>query len=201
MAKIMFETGEILGKIQSIRFPTSGFFQKDLSLKGPLKQEDYLTFAKECLIHPTVKAKLGAHDISKIARLLDDNASLFPQGEENHLVHGDFDPANLLVDNINGQWSISAVLDWEFAFAGSPLTDMANMLRYAHQMPSLYQSAFLKGLRKGGVKVPDDWQRRIDLLNLLSLLDCLVRSLPDQRPRQCADILDLIRHILSKVAL
>jgi aminoglycoside phosphotransferase (APT) family kinase protein len=199
MEELMEEVGEILAKIQTIRFPVSGFFGNDLTIQEPLMQQGYVTFAKECLKHPTVTETLGNAAIANISQLLDTHATLFPEATQTHLVHGDYDPANLLVDRINGHWKISGVLDWEFAFSGSPLQDVANMLRYAHHMPTIYETSFLSGVQKGGITLPENWRLRIDLLNLVALLDppdCLDRF---QRPNRCADICDLIGNILSRV--
>ena len=44
------------------------------------------------------------------------------------LVHSDFNPKNLLVDPASGR--VTGVLDWEFAHAGSPVTDLGNLLRF-----------------------------------------------------------------------
>lgn len=199
MEQLMGEAGEILAKIQAIRFPASGFFGKDLSIHDPLTQESYVNFAKECLCHPTVIDTLGEGMTSKISTILEAHASLFPDAMQTHLVHADFDPPNLLVDRCDDQWKISGVLDWEFAYSGSPLTDVANMLRYAHHMPPTYEASFLLGVQNGGVTLPEDWPVRIDLLNLLSLLSCLARCTPDERPNQCADICVLIGHILDRM--
>jgi aminoglycoside phosphotransferase (APT) family kinase protein len=199
MEKLMIEAGEVLAQIQTVRFSHSGFFGKDLSIEEPITETGYVDFAKECLKHPTVIDTLGDATISKINSLLDTHASLFPDETQNHLVHGDYDPANLLVNRINGRWKVSCVLDWEFAFSGSPLQDIANMLRYAHHMPTIYETSFLSGVQKGGVSLPEDWRLRIDLLNLTALLDppdCLDRI---QRPNRCADICELIEHILVRV--
>ena len=198
MEELMEEAGEILAKIQTINFSASGFFGKDLTIQESLTQESYVTFAKDCLKHPTVTETLGEAAILQISKLLDHHAVLFPDETQNHLVHGDYDPANLLVDRIDGQWKISGVLDWEFAFSGSPLQDVANMLRYAHHMPTIYATSFLAGLKSGGVELPEDWHLRIDPLNILNLLSCLVRYDPDQRRNQCADICELISNILSR---
>ena len=40
---------------------------------------------------------------------------------ENHLVHGDFNKRNVLVSQKCGDWSVAAILDWEFAVSGTPL--------------------------------------------------------------------------------
>jgi aminoglycoside phosphotransferase (APT) family kinase protein len=114
-----------------------------------------------------------------------------------HLVHGDFDPANVLVEEFHGTWKISSILDWEFAFSGSSLWDVANMLRYAHLMPSTFQDAFITGLTNGGTALPDHWQKTSYLLNLLSLLDLLKREDAIHQPRKCADIRELINYMLQ----
>lgn len=43
------------------------------------------------------------------------------------LVHGDLNPKNLLVDARRGR--VTGVVDWEFAHAGHPWTDVGNLLR------------------------------------------------------------------------
>lgn len=199
MEQLMEEAGKILAKIQTVKFPCSGFFGKDLSIQDPITNTGYVDYAKECLKHPTVIDTLGQDVILKISTVLERYASLFPDETQTYLLHGDYDPANLLVDRANGRWKISCVLDWEFAFSGSPLQDVANMLRYAHHMPKIYETSFITGLQNGGVNLPEDWRLRIDLLNLIALLDppdCLDRI---QRPNRCADICELIEHILSRI--
>jgi aminoglycoside phosphotransferase (APT) family kinase protein len=44
------------------------------------------------------------------------------------LVHSDLNPKNLLVDPAT--LAITGVLDWEFAHAGHPATDLGNALRF-----------------------------------------------------------------------
>jgi len=44
------------------------------------------------------------------------------------LVHSDLNPKNVLVDP--GTLSVIALLDWEFAHAGHPYTDLGNLLRF-----------------------------------------------------------------------
>ena len=134
--------------------------------------------------------------------------------DEKNLVHADFDLANIIVQEVYGIWKITGILDWEFSFSGSVLCDVANMLRYAHRMPSIFEEAFLQGLlsksKKGQsivskfrdqycVALPENWRITVHMLNLLSLLDCLVRSDPQNRPNQCSGIRELIDHILSEL--
>jgi aminoglycoside phosphotransferase (APT) family kinase protein len=44
------------------------------------------------------------------------------------LVHSDLNPKNLLLDP--GTLALTAVLDWEYAHAGHPFTDLGNLLRF-----------------------------------------------------------------------
>ncbi len=194
---IMYEVGVLLSKISIHIFTEAGFFDKNLKIMRPATDGDYLAYAQECLQNQIVLSQLTPETIAKINYFLDKYGHLFPGKDEKHLVHADFDPANILVDNVNGIWKVIGILDWEFSFSGSTLCDVANMLRYAHQMPSQFEEAFLNGLCDGGVILPEHWQITIRLLNLLSLLDCLVRSDPKNQPNQCADICKLIDYIVS----
>jgi hypothetical protein len=62
-------------------------------------------------------------------------------GENSH------DAANMLVKQINGEWKISAILDWEFAFAGTYLLDMGMMLPYSRKLPACYENKFIAGIQ------------------------------------------------------
>ena len=196
---IMYQAGQILASIQKYQFSIAGFLDADLKVSPPTSRQEYVTFARECLTHPTVLAQIGHETISKITEYLEKYGSLFPDENQTHLAHGDYGPENILVDKIEGQWKITAILDWEFAHSGSTLCDVANMLRYAHHMPPIFEDSFLQGLKQGGVNLPEKWRISIHLLNLLSLLDCLIRRSPKERPHQCADICALIRFYLGQL--
>ena len=193
---IMHEIGTILAKITAHEFPKAGFFDKALNIIPYSSSDDYLIFANNCLKHKTVLSVLTSEKISKISQVFERNAHLFPDEREKHLVHGDFDPANILIQKSDGVWKVSGILDWEFAFAGSVLWDVANLLRYAHKMPPEFQNSFLAGLNHSGISLAQNWQTTVKLLNLLSLLDCLKRSDFKTQLNRCKDICQLIEHII-----
>jgi Ser/Thr protein kinase RdoA (MazF antagonist) len=56
------------------------------------------------------------------------------------LVHSDFNPKNLLVDP--GTLEVTGLLDWEFAHAGHPFTDLGNLLRFERE--ELFTAAVLE---------------------------------------------------------
>lgn len=195
---VMMEVGEVLAEITKQEFSMAGFFDENLTVVEQTPKEFFFTFAKDCLQNKNVIAQLSEDTISKINYYLNEYGHFFSD-EEKHLVHADFDPANILVDKINDQWTITGVLDWEFSFSGPVLCDVANMLRYAHHMPPQYEEAFLRGLKSHEVKLPENWRSLVHLLNLVSLLDILKRSDPKTRPNQCRDIYELINHILKEL--
>jgi len=112
-------------------------------------------------------------------------------------VHGDYDPANILVNKVEGRWRISAILDWEFAFSGAWLWDVSNMLRYAHHMPDTFKEAFVKGIKDGGLILPEQWESITHVFNLIASLYNLMQVQIDTSPKRCRDIQQLIEHFLT----
>lgn len=198
LSSIMHEVGLILSKITAHEFSEAGFFDKELEVVT-YKSSDVIKFAQGCLNDKTVLSVLDPSVIAEIKKAIKQYASSVPTIDEKHLVHGDFDPANILVDKINGSWVVTCILDLEFAFSRSCLWNVANMLRYAHKMPPEFQNSFIDALQRNGIKLPPDWHTTIHLLNLSSLLDLLKRSDPKDHPHRCADIRELINHILSEL--
>ena len=94
-------------------------------------------------------------------------------GGARQLVHSDFNPKNLLAVRADGRWSVSAVLDWEFAYSGSPLGDVGNMLRF--EQPPGFAAGFADGFRDGGGDLPLDWRPVSAALDLFALADLLTR--------------------------
>lgn len=195
ISNIMHKVGKALGEISRIKFSNSGFFNNALEVESNLSAEGLANFCFQCLENNKVRTILSQEQISQIQNIFKTHKHLLPNGTESNLVHGDFDPANILVCHRNGQLEISGILDWEFSFSGSTLCDVANMLRYAHFMPNDYQESFLQGLVSNGYELPNSWKITVNLLNIVSLLDCLVRSDPVNRPNQIKDIKQLLSYI------
>ena len=192
---VMEEIACLLTLIQEVHFPKEGRLDEHLQPQ-PFEESSFVPFIEKCLNHPSVTATLSLKDREKIKLCFYAHQSYLPSGETK-LVHGDFDPANILVDYQQGQWHVSGILDWEFAHSGSPLLDIANMLRYAHYMPLVFKDAFIKGLQTNGMILPVTWEKSVILLNILSLLDCLARSSPARQPNRCQDICQLLQYFIS----
>lgn len=195
--KMMFAVGVTLSRIANFKFPCSGTFNREMIFVGGCSQEGYLHFMDLFLKKENILFHFNNSTLLKIQQFTKRHKNLFPTGEETSFVHGDFDANNLLVDQIEGEWKVTGVLDWESPFSGTIFCDISNMLRYRHQMPPIFENSFLAGLQSQGISMPENWSHRVDLLNLLALLSCLSRSKPEKSPQQCADICKLVREIVE----
>jgi aminoglycoside phosphotransferase (APT) family kinase protein len=92
------------------------------------------------------------------------------------LVHADFNPKNLLVDPATG--GVTGVLDWEFAYAGAPLGDLGNLLRF--ETDPVFTAAAAGTYIDRAPDVPPDWLEVARALDLYALLDLAGR--PDANP-------------------
>jgi Ser/Thr protein kinase RdoA (MazF antagonist) len=101
------------------------------------------------------------------------------------LVHADYKRSNLLLQRSGSSWTVSAVLDWEFAFAGPPIIDVGLFLRAGAALPPGFQDRFAAGYRDAGGELPSEWLRLSRLIDLISQVTFL--SDPRDRPRVVAE--------------
>jgi aminoglycoside phosphotransferase (APT) family kinase protein len=112
------------------------------------------------------------------------------------LVHSDFGNRNILVNEVNGKWKIVAVLDWEFAFSGSPLLDVGNFLRYDPIREPLREPYFSQSFVEHGGELPENWREVVRVMDLTALVECLSHDyLPDD---VTAEIIQLIQCTLDE---
>jgi len=115
------------------------------------------------------------------------------------LVHSDFGNRNILVNEVNGKWKVVAVLDWEFAFSGSPLLDVGNFLRYDALSAPLREPYFSRAFVEHGGHLPDNWRKIVRVIDLTALVECLSH---DYLPNDVtAEILQLIHSTLNECQL
>ncbi|MCT4634911.1 MAG: aminoglycoside phosphotransferase family protein [Rickettsiales bacterium] len=198
LEKIMYEVGSYTTKIASHKFTKSGFFNNKLEIVKELPEGGLKEFSVSCLEHQNIKKYLGKDMISKIRLLL--NSIPIIKDTNINLVHADYDPANILVDKIDGKWKVSAILDWEFAYSGSWVNDVANILRYSHKMPDSFKLSFLRGIEDNGFKLPKDWQIIVHQYNLASMLDSMIRHDLESCPNIRQDLCELINHVVVELS-
>ena len=111
------------------------------------------------------------------------------------LVHNDFGNRNILVREENGKWVVAAILDWEFAFSGSPLLDVGHFLRYERRNAPLREPHFSQGFVEHGGQLPDNWREIVRVIDLSGLVECLTH---DQLPIEVeTELLELINATLD----
>ena len=110
------------------------------------------------------------------------------------LVHSDYGNRNILVNEVNGKWQVTAVLDWEFAFSGSSLLDVGNFLRYDSVSEPLREPSFSRSFVEHGGELPDNWRQVVRVIDVTALVECLSHDyLPDD---VVSEIIQLIKQTL-----
>lgn len=187
------ELVECLGRVAAFihrhTYSTVGFLDADLNVKQqlPPTTEWYSLF-----LGSRATARLGPElttairEIVEAGRLEIEVLDRCPT-----LVHGDFRPTNIIVDNQR----LTGIVDWEFAMAGHPLSDVAQFFRYDEDFGERERRTFERGYRSvPGMQLPPEWERigRLrDLANLLQMIDA-----KGKRPLKDEDLRRLIASIV-----
>ena len=169
---------QTLARISSLAMASPGMIEPDGRISrfsfGRVKG-----FIAESLGNPKVAAWLGVKEVSSVFEMLKrEEWRLAELDSECRMVHGDFNPTNILIDD----GAVSGVLDWEFCHSGTPYMDIGNLLRHT---AARYHRSIELGLRAGGMDLPRDWRRRAGLVDLTSQLEFLTSARSDAFKRQC----------------
>ncbi|WP_063710549.1 aminoglycoside phosphotransferase family protein [Acaryochloris marina] len=173
-----------LARLADLKFNTPGQLQTDGSIT-PFDFGGLSDYMAQQLHHPEVQFWLGLDGLKRLQRLLAQEVNRLKELDTSTcLVHGDFNPTNILIQD--GQ--VSGVLDWDYCHSGTPYMDIGNLLRHT---PINQHPQIKAGLERGGMKLPPDWQRRAELVDLTSQLEFLTSSRSDTFKQQCVDRVNL----------
>ena len=188
VAEASYDAGRLLPRLMRHRFPQTGILSPELDVEdGPFADVSLLGVIEHFAASPLFAARVDASLRARIESFVraHEGLSAWPPPSDAGagratLAHGDFNSPNILVRQEGGRWTVAAILDWEFAFAGSILVDIGNMLRYERPGQSRYEPHFSRGLADAGVDLPDDWFLRARLADLPALCEVLTREdVPD----------------------
>jgi aminoglycoside phosphotransferase (APT) family kinase protein len=114
------QMGNAIAQLHTIRFPAFGEVDADGTVRAGNPYLQALTERARRRIKQPQHADL-------FTALLRDRAHLFADVEQPGLCHEDLNPNNLLFDQDKGCWKLSAVLDFESAWAGNAESDLARL--------------------------------------------------------------------------
>jgi aminoglycoside phosphotransferase (APT) family kinase protein len=134
-ARVARSVAGVLTTLSGIPFIRPAMFvDSDLRLSGDLAPADGLVSWLDR--HVSAGGGLGHWDPGLLRALRDMCAAadgLLDTVHRTCLVHSDFNSKNILVDPASGE--VTALLDWEYAHAGSPYADLGNLLRFDRGTP------------------------------------------------------------------
>jgi aminoglycoside phosphotransferase (APT) family kinase protein len=187
-----YDAGRLLPTLRALTFEHSGLLSAVPEVTpGPFADASLGEVIAHFARTPALRSRVDAPLRQSLQRFADGSSGLMADAESACLVHGDFNSPNLFVHERQGQWRVAAILDWEFAFAGSPWCDVGNMLRYERLGRPRYEPGFSRGLRDGGLALGDEWFAQARIADLPALCQLLARD--DVPPAIVVELVDLMR--------
>ncbi len=172
MAEAAYAIGAALAHIRTVPAPPN------ISARPPAWRE-LLHDGSHSLV---LKLRIGAAGLDRWREIV---SAWLPQlrhlDEYRTLARVDFNNRNTLVKQENGKWTVSGILDWELAFAGSGLWDAARFVCYESRERPRREPHFSLGYRHGGGELPDNWSDFSCVINIVSAAESLSRpDLPER---------------------
>lgn len=196
IAEAAYDIGKTLAALGAHHFAQSGWFGPGLDIGGQFIEgpDSVARFCDGCLASPHFLRRVDTDLAKRVHGFVWECSSRLAwldteQNDEHSLVHGDFGSRNVLVRSIDGRWSVAAVIDWEFAFSGSPLFDVGNFLRYERTQRPLVEPHFSQGFIAAGGKLRKDWRDLARVIDLTALCESLTKDeLPVDAERELLDL-------------
>lgn len=174
------QLGELLARLSGMPFLTPGTFEGGELTVRPFEPGDLSDW------YAAQAPALTTEQADRLAPVLDQADDLAAQTTRSCLCHSDFNPKNLLVDPETA--TITGLVDWEFAHAGSPYTDLGNLLRF--ERDPVLADAVLEVVRARVPDADDRLAERARAADLWALIELAGRA--GQNPVADA-ALDLLR--------
>ncbi|WP_225766153.1 phosphotransferase family protein [Inquilinus sp. Marseille-Q2685] len=170
--------GSALAAIHAVTFERTGFLDASLAVAEPADAggAGLIGFLRHVLIDGPGGDRLGRDLADRLVAFAEREAGLLDRWPGPPcLTHSDFGGTNILVHRGAEGWAVAAVLDWEFAFAGSPFFDLGNLLRPPLGPRPGFADSVVDGYRAAGGTLPPEWRRMAALADLFSWAEFLTR--------------------------
>jgi aminoglycoside phosphotransferase (APT) family kinase protein len=165
------QVGEILARLAMMPQLRPGFFVDGELRIEPMPGGGLIDFV-EAYRRGTAISQWPAREYDALVEVAHHAEALLDSLTRTCVVHSDFNPKNLLVDA--SSLEVSGVLDWEFAHAGWPVTDLGNLLRFERE--PMFAEAVLAAYRDGVVDAGDDVLDLARAADLYALVDLAGRA-------------------------
>ena len=202
LVRIGDRIGRALAAIHGFTYANFGFFDADMKVGAPidLGRAGLVAYLRQCLVEGRGGARLGPELAADVIAFAEREGHRVEDWQQRAcLVHGDFNPSNILVrQGADGAWELAAIIDWEFAFVGAPGFDFGNLLRPPLDRAADFIAALARGYRGAGGAMPEDWQRIARITDLFSFADILHH--PETSAAVIEDAKGAIRRLLTACA-
>ncbi len=158
-------------RIHVLRFTQCGLLGPGPEITEPFASYAAGTvgFMQSCLEDANLQRRLGAERLGRMHHCLTQRRDLEEPSMTRQLCHSDFNQKNFLIRrDANGRHHLAAVLDWEFAFSGSSVIDIGNLLRFEHESPAIEGSWFVDAYRAAGGHLDSAWKEQSLFADLLA---------------------------------
>ena len=186
-AAIGMQVGVILARLAMMPQLRPGFFV-DGDLRIDAMPGGGLVAFVEAYRRGTAISQWPAREYDALVEVAEHAQSALDSVTRTCLVHSDFNPKNLLVDA--SALEVTGVLDWEFAHAGWPVTDLGNLLRFEREPE--FAEAVLDAYREGVVDAGHDVLDLARAADLYALVDLAGRAPENPVTVRASDLLAAI---------
>jgi aminoglycoside phosphotransferase (APT) family kinase protein len=192
---LAMKAGAALAAVHAVHFDRFGFFDADLTVHGPidLGSAGMCRYFHDALSQGLGRERLGADCADALlAFAMRESAILDTWQGAPCLAHGDCGGTNILVTRHGADWSVTGIIDWEFAFSGTPFFDLGNLLRAPLGRLSGFADGLVEGYRAAGGVLPDDWRALAAMTDLLAWVESAAR------PHASAEFLTSARQAIAE---
>lgn len=119
------------------------------------KLDEFLDLGGDPELHGAVQARVA------------EQAGLFQRCPAPVLCHNDFHEGNILVTQVQGDWTVTGFIDVENAIAADPLLDLAKTESYSMRGDETKRDALFEGYGS----LPEDWPERLAVYRLYHALE------------------------------
>jgi aminoglycoside phosphotransferase (APT) family kinase protein len=169
----------IAAQIHKVRFAQCGLLGPGPKITEPFASyvAGTVSFFESCLDNLHLQRRVGVGRLEQLRHCLTHRSDLHQPSWTHQLCHSDFNQKNLLIQRSpTGRYRLAAVLDWEFAFSGSSVIDLGNLLRFEHESPAVEEAWFADAYRAAGGHLDKAWREQSLFADLLAQCSFLIST-------------------------